>query len=37
MRICCMSLSIFALAIISSAGANEFPIKKLSSFTWVVD
>jgi hypothetical protein len=32
-----VSLSIFALAIIGSAGANEFPIKKLSSFTWLVD
>ena len=36
-RIWCVSLSIFALAIIGSAGADEFPIKKLSSFTWVVD
>jgi len=37
MRIYRVSLAIFALAIIGSAGANEFPIKKLSSFTWVVD
>jgi len=37
MRICCVSLAIFGLAIIGSAGADEFPIKKLSSFTWVVD
>jgi TolB protein len=30
-------LSIFALAIIAGARAEDFPIKKFSSFTWVVD
>jgi len=37
MRICCVSLAIFVSTIIASARADEFPIKKLSSFTWVVD
>jgi WD40-like Beta Propeller Repeat len=37
MRICCVSLSIFVSTIIASARADDFPIKKLSSFTWVVD
>jgi TolB protein len=37
MRICCVSLSIFVSTIVASARADDFPIKKLSSFTWVVD
>jgi Tol biopolymer transport system component len=37
MRICCVLLSIFAPAIIAGAHADDFPIKKLSPFTWVVD
>ena len=36
-RIWCVSLSIFVSTIIASARADDFPIKKLSSFTWVVD
>jgi len=36
-RIWCVSLAIFALVIIGSVGADDFPIKKFSSFTWVVD
>jgi TolB protein len=35
--ICCVALSIFASAIIASAHADEFPIKKFSPFTYVVD
>src|SRR6266481_8896796 len=37
MRICSVSLSIFLSTIIASARADDFPIKKLSHFTWVVD
>src|SRR5260370_4245461 len=37
LRICCVALSIFASAIIASAGADDFPIKKFSPFTYVVD
>jgi len=37
LRICCVALSIFASAIIASARADEFPIKKFSPFTYVVD
>jgi TolB protein len=37
LRICCVALSIFASAIIASAPADDFPIKKFSPFTWVVD
>jgi TolB protein len=37
MRICCVSLSILVSTIIASARADDFPIKKLGSFTWVVD
>src|SRR4029077_14467978 len=37
MRICCVSLAIFVSAIILSARADDFPIKKFGSFTWVVD
>src|SRR5436309_7638248 len=36
-RIWCVSLSIFVSTIIASARADDFPIKKLSPFTWVVD
>src|SRR5436309_2276118 len=36
-RIWCVSLSIFVSTIIASARADDFPIKKLGSFTWVVD
>jgi Tol biopolymer transport system component len=36
-RIWCVSLSIFASAIIAGTRADDFPIKKFSSFTWVVD
>jgi len=37
LRICCVALSIFASAIIASARADDFPIKKFSLFTYVVD
>src|SRR4029077_7849221 len=37
MRICCVSLAIFVSAIILSARADDFPLKKFASFTWVVD
>ena len=37
LRICCVALSIFASAIIGSAGADEFPIRKFSPFTYLVD
>jgi Tol biopolymer transport system component len=37
LRICCASLSIFIWAIIAAAHAEDFPIKKFSAFTWVVD
>jgi TolB protein len=37
LRICCVALSIFASAIIASGPADDFPIKKFSPFTWVVD
>ena len=33
----CLSLAIFASAIVADARAQDFPIKKFSSFTWVVD
>src|SRR5437867_10217093 len=36
-RIWCVSLSIFVSTIIASARADDLPIKKLSSFTRVVD
>jgi Tol biopolymer transport system component len=36
-RIWCVWLSIFVSTIIASARADDFPIKKLSHFTWVVD
>lgn len=36
-RIWCVWVSIFASAIISGALADDFPIKKFSPFTWVVD
>src|SRR5258708_32137614 len=37
LRICCVALSIFVSAIIASARADDFPIKKFSPFTYVVD
>ncbi|HZD09474.1 MAG TPA: hypothetical protein VE176_14550, partial [Candidatus Limnocylindrales bacterium] len=37
MRIWCVLLSVLASAIITGARADDFPIKKLSHFTWVVD
>jgi hypothetical protein len=37
MRVCFVSLLIFGSAIIASARAEDFPIKKLSPFTWLVD
>ena len=37
MRVWCVSLSIFALAVIASSRADDFPIKKFSPFTYVVD
>jgi TolB protein len=37
MRIWCASLSIFTSAIIASACADDFPIKRFSPFTYVVD
>ena len=37
LRNCCVALSIFASAIIASARADEFPIKKFGPFTYVVD
>jgi Tol biopolymer transport system component len=37
MRICCASLAIFVSATLASAGMDDFPIKKFSAFTWVVD
>src|SRR6266568_7445651 len=37
LRICCVALSIFASAIIASAHADDFPVKKFSPFTYVVD
>ena len=36
-RIWCVWLSIFVSTIIASARADDFPIKKFSAFTWVVD
>jgi hypothetical protein len=32
-----VALAIFGLVIIAGARADDFPIKKFSSFTWVVD
>jgi len=37
MRGWCVLLSIFALAVIAGARADDFPIKKFSPFTYVVD
>src|SRR4029079_16716054 len=37
LRTCCVALSIFASAIIASVRADDFPIKKFSLFTYVVD
>src|SRR5262249_37830659 len=37
MRIWCLSLLFFAATIIPGARAEDFPIKKFPSFTWVVD
>jgi len=37
MRAWCVLLSIFALAVIAGARADDFPIKKFSPFTYVVD
>src|ERR1051325_7993436 len=37
MRIRCVLLLIFAVAVTAAARADAFPIKKFSSFTWVVD
>ena len=37
LRICCVVLSIFASAIIPSSRGDDFPIKKFSPFTYVVD
>jgi hypothetical protein len=37
MRIWCVLLSFFASAIMPSARADDFPIKKFSPITWVVD
>src|SRR5262249_50748231 len=37
MRVWCVSLAMFASAIIASTRADDFPIKKFSPFTYVVD
>ncbi|HTG51355.1 MAG TPA: hypothetical protein VMA33_00735 [Candidatus Tectomicrobia bacterium] len=37
MRMWCLSLLIFASTTIPGVRADDFPIKKFSSFTWVVD